>query len=310
MRLLPLFAAAVLTAAFAASCAANPNGGAMPGGSAASPLANGSHPAYRIAHLRVHLMPLRRKLAHRPRGEVVYPADLSRGRGHVMRSAASYDIYVNCANPTACWGDVEPFLTNLTGSAFAGLLGQYTGSAPSAYTFAGSSSVQWPDYSEIGENDLLAIVHSVAAATQRTGYGVVYHVFLPKGTDTCFDYSASCYSPDYRPTFAFCAYHSSVEFSDIGHVIYSVEPYQDVNGCSTSASPGASALTNSTASTLGHELFESITDPDPDTGWFNNTFGDEVADICETYLASVTLNGTKYLLQPMYSNRVHGCTQT
>ncbi len=307
MRSLRLMAVLTLMLGAAACSASSGSGAFRAAPMLPSALAKLQH-AYTISHLRVHLMPLRGKRIRLAATPVVYPADLARGTGKVVTAAASYDIYVNCSNPSACWGQVQGFLTNLSGSSFAGLLKQYTGANPSAYTFGGSSNVQWPNYSEIGENDLLAIVHQVAAATQQTGYGTIYHVFLPKGVDTCFDYSASCYSPDYRPTFAFCAYHSSVTFSDIGHVLYSVEPYQNVNGCSTSASKGASKLTNSTASTLGHELFESITDPDPNSGWFNNTFGDEIADLCETYLASVTLGGTQYLLQPMYSNKVHGCT--
>jgi len=29
----------------------------------------------------------------------------------------------------------------------------------------------------------------------------------------------------------FCGYHSSADFKDIGHVLYTVEPYQNVSGC-------------------------------------------------------------------------------
>jgi hypothetical protein len=38
-------------------------------------------------------------------------------------------------------------------------------------------------------------------------------------------------APDNNATFAFCAYHSSVDFSDVGHVLYSVQPYQNVPLC-------------------------------------------------------------------------------
>ncbi len=60
----------------------------------------------------------------------------------------------------------------------------------------------------------------------------MYHVFLPPGTDECFDNTYSvCYSPDHLTTWFFCAYHGFVDFPDIGHVIYSVEPYQNNSGC-------------------------------------------------------------------------------
>jgi len=79
---------------------------------------------------------------------------------------------------------------------------------------------------------MLAVVHAVASATGDTGYGHIFHVFLAPGQDECFDSSFSvCYSPDNNNSFFFCAYHGSVDFSDIGHVLYSVEPFQNVPGC-------------------------------------------------------------------------------
>ena len=120
-------------------------------------------------------------------------------------------------------------------------------------------------------------------------------MFLPKGVDTCFDLTNICYSPDNPPSFVFCAYHGSVTFSDIGHVLITVEPFQNVNGCSVATPSPNGALVDSTANVLSHELFESITDPDPPGtvtdivngkfGWIalNSLieFGAEIGDICE-----------------------------
>jgi hypothetical protein len=63
-------------------------------------------------------------------------------------------------------------------------------------------------------------------------------------------------------------------------VIYSIEPYQNVRGCLTKKSSGASQRTNSTISTLAHETFESITDPGPRFAWFNFNDDEEMADEC------------------------------
>jgi hypothetical protein len=242
---------------------------------------------------------------------VIYPADLVRRKGPVMKAAAAFNIYVNCAGGGAsCWGDPEGFQKNLTGSRFAALLTQYTKSAPGAYTFGSAFSVKYHSYTKLlYQNDLLTILHAALVKNgKQAGYTNMYHIFLPKGTDTCFDLTRSCYSPDRRATNFFCAYHESVAFQDVPQtVIVSVEPYQKVGFCASRASSGASALTNSTASTLAHETFEAITDPGPAFAWFNFTFSSEVGDLCQTYQWKISVSGIVYSLQPMYSNRYHGC---
>lgn len=260
-----------------------------------------------------HFMKLRTRGGDSERKQVrtKYPADLVRKKGPIMKAAAAFNIYVNCkSGGESCWGDPEGFQKALTGSTFAGLLQQYTKTPPSSYTFGGAFSVKYHTYTKLFyANDLLAVVHAAIEKNGgQAGYATIYHVFLPKGTDTCFDRSRACYSPDHPRTFDFCAYHESVAFKDVpDEVIVSVEPYQMVDGCASHASPGASALTNSTVSTLGHETFESITDPGPAFAWFNFTFFEEVADLCETFEWRIDLNGTEYSIQPMYSNKYHAC---
>ncbi len=263
--------------------------------------------------LSYHLMLLRTERRRAGEGEtrIKYPADLVRKNGPIMKTAASFNVYVNCkSGGEGCWGDPEGFEKDLTGSRFAALLKQYTNSDPSAYTFGGAFTVKYRTYTKLlYQNDLLAIVHAALMRNgKQAGYSAMYHVFLPEGTDTCFDRSRSCYSPDQPRTFDFCAYHESVAFKDIPkNVIVSIEPFQKVGFCASRASSGASALTNSTASTLAHEMFESITDPGPAFAWFNFTFYDEVADLCQTFQWKTPVGGTVYSLQPMYSNAYHAC---
>ncbi len=264
--------------------------------------------------LSYHFMKLRtqrRQTGVEGGGRVRYPADLVRRKGPIMKAEASFNIYVNCARgDESCWGDPEGFQKNLTGSRFAALLTQYTKSQPSGFTFGGAFSVKYHTYTKLFYgNDLLSVVHAVLVRNGKlAGYASMYHVFLPKGTDTCFDRSRACYSPDHPRTNNFCAYHESVAFADVPEtVVVSVEPYQDVGFCASRASRGASALTNSTASTLAHETFEAITDPGPAFAWFNFTFGSEVGDLCETFQWKIPVGGTQYSLQPMYSNAYHAC---
>ncbi len=243
--------------------------------------------------------------------KIQYPADLVRKKGPIMATAASFNIYVNCkTGGESCWGDVEGFEKDLTGSRFTALLKQYTGSPPSGYTFGGSFSTKYHTFTKLFySDDLMAVLHAALIRNGRlAGYKNLYHIFLPAGYDTCFDRSRSCYSPDHPRDFTFCAYHEIVKFSDIRqNVVASIEPYQKIGFCASRASSGASALTNSTASTLGHEIFESITDPGPAFAWFNFIYDDEMADLCEALQWKIEVGPTLYSIQPMYSNKYHAC---
>jgi hypothetical protein len=57
------------------------------------------------------------------------------------------------------------------------------------------------------------------------------------------------------------------DFSDIGHVLFSVEPYQNVPGCSVGTPSPNGVVVDSQASVLSHEMFETITDPDGTAWW-------------------------------------------
>ena len=247
-----------------------------------------------------------------------YPQDMFKvvSTGATILTAKSHPIFVDCAS--TCWGNPGLFLTNLGSSTFIHLLDQYTGStATGRYTlgtavtvtqsiFAGTSGVP-----TLSENDILTIVHS-AAKTNGAGYGHIYHVFIPNGVDTCMD-EGPCYSPDNFGTFAFCAYHFRVHFSDIGNVYYTVEPFQNVLGCQVPASPTPpnGQLADSTNNILSHELFETITDPDIFTGFraTNTTFG-EIGDVCQGVIAVFGLNAHNYEIQLEYSDTYHACAST
>jgi hypothetical protein len=139
------------------------------------------------------------------------------------------------------------------------------------------------------DTDMQALVHAVAVFTaedhhRQTGYGHEYHIFLPPGQDKCFDSTfTQCYSPDNPNSFFFCPYHNSMDFSDIGHVLYSVEPFQNVEGCSSRPGTPNGQLADSTNNVFSHETFETITDPDG-TAWLNildnGLFGQEIGDEC------------------------------
>ena len=268
-----------------------------------------------VRSFHYHLFPVmnHRGKAVKNATKVFHPADLEYFGGEIMKTAVEHNIYVNCnAGNESCWGKPEELFQNLTGSKLVKMLGQYTKASTSNFTFGEGTPVAYQAFSNIYyDNDLFSILHAVAKSVGASGYTDEYHIFLPKGVDNCFDGTTVCYSPDIPANWFFCAYHGEVTFGDIGPVVFSVEPYQNVRGCTYKLPKGYDPLTNSTDSTLLHETFESITDPNPNTfgtlGWYNIPYNQEIADLCDAFPMKQTLGTLKVYVQTMYSNKYHGC---
>jgi hypothetical protein len=251
------------------------------------------------------------------------PFDLTYIGGPVVNRATNQNIYVNCTTgPADCWGtgNLTPgtFLRDVNRSPFIRVTNQYLGSegfgrfgvnelgingVPFKPSLAGTPTASI--------NDIFSLIFSAVAFTGASGYTNIYHVFLPAGTDMCIA-DGFCYSPDDFSTFVFCAFHGSVDLPDPAnpsgsvHVLFSVEPFQNVPGCALPLQTPHGTI-DATASTLSHEFFETITDPDLDA-WFNFLTGEEVADLCAAFASNERMNGHSYSIQLEYSNSVHACT--
>lgn len=259
-----------------------------------------------------------------------YPDDVTNPKNRAtVFAAASHPLYVD--NLPASWGNVSAFLTDFGKSNFVHVLDQYVGaSSNNRYTLGESFIAGYPIPAnhtlQIG--DLLALVHA-GASIDGGGLGNIYHIFLPQGVDTCLPTAPGatpeCYSPDNPATFFFCAYHSAVTFSDsVGHVLFTVEPYQNVPGCQAPPSGTANnQLIDSTNDTLSHELSETISDPNLNAWWVHKLIfgnGNEIGDMCirskivgnniYSHYGNIQLNGHPYTIQPEYSDQVHGCSYT
>jgi hypothetical protein len=270
------------------------------------------------------------------RGKPRFPGDLSYQGGAFVDHAQSHAVYVlNKAVPCTtsktptCWGNPEGFLQDLGKSDFVHITDQYVNRHDdNRYTVGEHASVTFtPLPHELTDSDVIAAVHAVVSRTHQTGYDHIYNVFIPPGTDECFDTLIPftvCYSPDIPSTFVFCGYHSSVDFLDLGvHVLYSVEPYQNVGGCNVATGSPNGQLVDSTDNTLSHEMFETITDPDGD-GWWNTAslalFGNEIGDECSFIIFLPTgvffdppafnIGEKRYAVQSEYNNSSHACTTT
>jgi hypothetical protein len=260
-------------------------------------------------------------------GPTFYPADLASGGGPTLATARQHAIYVNATGSIASnWGNPEGFLRDLNRSTFIHLADQYVGATENdRYPVGGRARVRYgTPGATLYESDIAAIVHAVAQ-DRGTGLGSIYHVFLPQGTDTCFDITPQnptpvCYSPDNLATMAFCGYHDAVQFSDIGIVLFTVEPWQG-SLCSIAMPFPNGLLVDSTNNVLSHETFETITDPLPGLGYLNLTggllTGEEIGDECVLFNFSnspgeyspptFSINGKNYAVQLEYSDTYHQC---
>jgi len=223
--------------------------------------------------------------------------------GPTLSSATIYNIYVN--NTATYWGDPGSFFANWNAggsTTFEHLLDQYVNStALNRYPLGGDVQVSYNTSAQLSDQDMYNIIHPVAAQ-YGTGYTHVYHVYFMQGVQECSSTAGGCYAV----SGGYCGYHGSVNFSDIGHTIYSFEGYQNIAGCNAPSGKVA----DSTDSTVSHETYEAITDPDINNGtvaWYNNLKG-EIGDICRSNYGNVTLNGTSYNIQEEWSNKYSACS--
>lgn len=267
--------------------------------------------------------------------------DLVYHGGTVVGSSVQHNIFVNCVAACRNAQNYFPgtFENNLNNDSFITVQYQYlttpgvidstpiTGRYPKGpggdisptYASPRPSSTN-PYYGQL--SILLAVLNAaptLGAPSDGSGYGHIYHVFLPQNVDTCFENplgtpTTTCYSPDNGATFFFCAYHGS--FTSSGKVyLYTVEPYQDVSGCRNNVRnqvlPNRVSPTVDPAdpgySTLSHEIFETINDPRGNAWWNNFTQGDEIGDLCADFDNFVSINGQTYVLQSEYSDLNHLC---
>lgn len=125
-----------------------------------------------------------------------------------------------------------------------------------------------------------------SSAIPQPGANSLYFVYLPEGVTVTMDGSSSCQS--------FCGYHND---GNNGQFYYAVEPYPGCSGCLNNFS-AFDALTI----TSSHELCESITDPVPGEGWYDQNNG-EIGDIC----AWQTKQLGSFTIQKEWSNNSNSC---
>jgi serine protease len=113
---------------------------------------------------------------------------------------------------------------------------------------------------------------------------------------------------------SYCAYHSATSYN--GNIVaYTNLPYMPDAGGNCGAgfiSPPSDETSADEGVTIveGHEYGESVTDPNPPSGWYNNAQG-EIGDICAWQNIQNDPYGTKsYTAQPMFSNATQSCVHS
>jgi hypothetical protein len=111
-----------------------------------------------------------------------------------------------------------------------------------------------------------------------------------------------------------CAYHGAtttggklVSYTDLPYM-----PDAGANCGSNIISPPSDESATDEGVTIveGHEQGESVTDPNPPSGWYNNSYG-EIGDICAWQNIQNDPFGTKsYTMQPMFSNATQSCVHS
>jgi hypothetical protein len=274
-----------------------------------------------------------------------------------MSNVVIYNIYWVPSGQSAPNEDLINRFTSDIGGPFVNLLAQYR--VHNAVNFGGS----WTDTKPVpagpsinghhiyqDASDIKGAISDAQNANpqwQPPGLSTLYLVYLPMHSELCFAGQGCTFTPnDSGPPVpgggidhnrAFCAYHSAYvdDNQPSSPIIYAAMPYDGdrIDSCGTntvspgydgSSGPNGDRFADSEISTASHEIFESLTDPEPLTTNKAWTGGDnpidpnfgrsgEIGDLC-AYIyhrgsdgGDITLNGDRYFIQQEWSNATHSC---
>ncbi len=158
------------------------------------------------------------------------------------------------------------------------------------------------------------IEHVVHARHLPTTQHDVYFLVTPRGLGSCMGATATSGCALGGRVSGYCGYH---RYTNDSQVDYAFIPYNAVAGHCQSNNPRPNGSTADPAlSTIGHELAETVTDPDGD-GWTDSS-GQEIADLCITTFGPAIggsgaraynekIAGGHFYLQELWSNADNSC---
>lgn len=223
------------------------------------------------------------------------PAQFVYNGGPLLTAVQVFTVFWGSAWQQSPLSDLIPELNSffdyiLTSSLIDQLAEYYTPQYQIGHgTRIGTVTLTTPDPgTSVADSDIQQMLNNAIAnnsAFPKPSANTLYFVYLPSGVPVTMDGSSSCQS--------FCGYHDAIN----GQTFYAVEPYPDCSGCTSSFS-----AFDSLTITSSHELCESITDPIPGQGWYDQNNG-EIGDIC----AWQTKQVGSYTVQKEWSNNANTC---
>ncbi len=257
-------------------------------------------PVAKAAH-HSGVLPMRTAGTASPR---ISTGTLSYGGGPTQHASAVYlDFWGSQWNSDG--NGVEAYMQNLfnglgtSGDAWSRVTSQYTDSSGLGPSFSGAElHGVWSDNASSAPSNASASAISSEANRAASHFGVsgvnVQIVVLsPSGTH-----------PDGFPNTGFCAWH---DYN--GSVPYTNMPYVLDAGASCGENSVRSAL-DGFSIVEGHEYAETLTDPEPSSGYVASD-GEENGDLCAwTNLGAISLPTGSFAMQPTWSNRVNGCAMS
>ncbi|WP_194893104.1 hypothetical protein [Catenulispora pinisilvae] len=230
---------------------------------------------------------------------------LNYGGGPVQHNVQVYLVF---------WGNqwdsdsngVESYMQNLfsglgtSSDSWSTVTSQYTDSSGSGPTFNGAVLAgTWVDDASAAPQS--AAQSDIAAEAEN---GVSHFGITPTNDTQIVVLSPSGTNPDGFPNSGFCAWHDYD-----GTVSYTNMPYVLDAGSSCGANSVSNQL-DGFSIVEGHEYAESMTDPQPSSGWVAGD-GEEDGDLCAWYnLGSVSLSTGSFAMQPTWSNSANGCAMS
>ncbi|GAA1949848.1 hypothetical protein GCM10009838_01160 [Catenulispora subtropica] len=201
---------------------------------------------------------------------------------------------------------VQSYMQNLFGGLGTGsdtwstVTSQYTDNSGSGPSFNGAVLAgSWVDDS--GAAPQAASQQDIANEAENG----VQHFGINGGTDVqMVVLSPSGTNPDNFPNAGFCAWHDWD-----GNVSYTNMPYvlDAGNGCGAGS---VQSQLDGFSIVEGHEYAESLTDPQPSSGWVASD-GEENGDLCAWQnLGTINLPTGTFAMQPTWSNAAGGCAMS
>jgi len=252
--------------------------------------------------------------AHAPRHDISKAILLNYGGGPVLVAPKRYIIlwgYQTYGDANGVAPLLKTYSKNLGGSAIDNVLTQYYQIVGSTTTYIGNAHKQfggvWDD-----ETNAVPTHPTDAQVAAEALLGVAHFGYDPNG-------SYVVATPHGRSSNGFgtqwCAYHSAT--SSGGKLVsYTNLPYMPDAGSSCGSNfttpPSDETGTDEGVTIVeGHEWSESITDPNPPTGWYNGQYG-EIGDICawQSIQNDPFRHGKSYTMQPEFSNATQSCVHS